>query len=71
MEATTPAPTATAGNSAVAVGTEPSEPVISEASDAATTAGTSSTAGAAAEATNEVPATPMEVVLIINLIFEC
>ena len=63
VEATTPAPAPADGSSAAAVGTEPSEPVISEVSDSATPASAPSTAGAAAtEAPNEVPATPMEVV---------
>lgn len=62
VEATTPAPVATAGSSTAAV-SEPSEPVILEASDAATAASASSTAPAT-EATNEVPVTPMEVIFL-------
>ena len=69
VEATTPAPAPADGSSAAAAGTEPSEPVISEVSDSATTASASSTAAAATEAPNEVPATPMEVVLQKFILF--
>ncbi len=62
VEATTPAPAPADGSSVAAVGTEPSEPVISEVSNSATPTSAPSTAGAATEAPNEVPATPMEVV---------